>query len=217
MPWNWWYNELNFCLSSACWYNDDKIIECGVQLLTEEAESSRNNKVDKFETESTKVFIQVVRFCPGKKIEFPLHYGYLLLFVYLEWSKSPLLVHSLLSSSSSSWTPEAQKKAGIKSKADSSVARNYNAYLSFHDPDLPREFLNHIHYHFASKVMTFFNDQGIERGETIGPEFVEAIRESQVSIVVVSLNYASSVEHTNHPHHLPHSSLFHHNQSFMFV
>lgn len=33
----------------SCWYNDDKIIECGVQLLTEEAENSRNNKVKNFE------------------------------------------------------------------------------------------------------------------------------------------------------------------------
>ncbi|EOA16428.1 hypothetical protein CARUB_v10004579mg, partial [Capsella rubella] len=43
-------NEILFEFS--CWYNDDKIIECGVQLLTEEAETSKNNKMDNFEAES---------------------------------------------------------------------------------------------------------------------------------------------------------------------
>lgn len=37
-----------------------------------------------------------------------------------------------------------------------------------------------------------FNDHRIERGHTIGPEAVRAIRDSQVSIVVLSNNYPSS-------------------------
>ncbi|XP_006282489.2 disease resistance protein RML1A [Capsella rubella] len=40
--------------------------------------------------------------------------------------------------------------------------------------------------------MRTFNDQGIERSHTIGPEVVQGIRESKVSIVVLSPNYASS-------------------------
>lgn len=37
-----------------------------------------------------------------------------------------------------------------------------------------------------------FKDQEIERGHTIGLDLVQAIRESRVSIVVLSKNYASS-------------------------
>lgn len=37
-----------------------------------------------------------------------------------------------------------------------------------------------------------FNNHENERGHTIGPEVVRAIRDSQVSIVVFSKNYASS-------------------------
>lgn len=74
----------------------------------------------------------------------------------------------------------------------SSSSSTHDIYLSFHGPDLPRVFLNHLHDHFARKGMTTFKDQGIERGQTIGPEFVKAIRESRVSIVVLSANYAST-------------------------
>ncbi|CDY08320.1 BnaC09g12760D [Brassica napus] len=37
-----------------------------------------------------------------------------------------------------------------------------------------------------------FDDQGIERGQTIAPELIRATRESRISIVVLSKNYASS-------------------------
>ncbi|RID44597.1 hypothetical protein BRARA_I01381 [Brassica rapa] len=37
-----------------------------------------------------------------------------------------------------------------------------------------------------------FNDEGIERGQTIAPELIRAIRESRISIVVLSKYYASS-------------------------
>ncbi|EOA17837.1 hypothetical protein CARUB_v10006238mg, partial [Capsella rubella] len=63
-------------------------------------------------------------------------------------------------------------------------------YLSFHGPDLPRVFLNHLHDHFARKGMTTFKE--VKTGQTIGPESLKAIRESRVSIVVLSKNYISS-------------------------
>ncbi|CAH8277827.1 unnamed protein product, partial [Arabidopsis lyrata] len=49
-----------------------------------------------------------------------------------------------------------------------------------------------------AKGITTFNDQEIKRGHTIGPELVQAIRESRVSIVVLSKkgDFGSAFEKT---------------------
>ncbi|CAN6929590.1 unnamed protein product [Brassica oleracea var. botrytis] len=70
--------------------------------------------------------------------------------------------------------------------------RRYHVFPSFHGPDIRRSFLSHLHKHFASKGITMFKDHEIERGHTIGPELVQAIRESRVLMVVLSKKYASS-------------------------
>ncbi|KAL9281980.1 putative TIR domain, AAA+ ATPase domain, P-loop containing nucleoside triphosphate hydrolase [Arabidopsis thaliana] len=76
--------------------------------------------------------------------------------------------------------------------SSSSHIRRHHVFSSFHGPDVRKGFLSHLHNLFASKGITTFNDQKIERGNTIGPELVNAIRESRVSIVVLSKKYASS-------------------------
>ena len=73
-----------------------------------------------------------------------------------------------------------------------SCIKRYQVFSSFHGPDVRKGFLSHLHSVFASKGITTFNDQKIDRGQTIGPELIQGIREARVSIVVLSKKYASS-------------------------
>ncbi|CAL9223908.1 unnamed protein product [Arabidopsis halleri] len=80
----------------------------------------------------------------------------------------------------------------MASSSSLSCIKRHQVFSSFHGPDVRRGFLSHLHNHFASKSITTFNDEKIDRGRTIGPELVQAIRESRVSIVLLSKKYPSS-------------------------
>ena len=95
------------------------------------------------------------------------------MFVYLN------LKPYLMASSSSSSSP-------------SPCTLSYHAFTSFHGPDVGKTFISHLHKQFTSNRITMFDDEGIERGHTIDPALTQVIRESTISIVVLTKNYASS-------------------------
>ncbi|CAA7053810.1 unnamed protein product [Microthlaspi erraticum] len=68
----------------------------------------------------------------------------------------------------------------------------YRVFTSFHGPDVRKTFLSHLRKQFDGNGITMFDDQRIERGHTISPSLTRAIRESRISIVILSKNYASS-------------------------
>ncbi|XP_013611230.1 PREDICTED: disease resistance protein RML1A-like isoform X3 [Brassica oleracea var. oleracea] len=68
----------------------------------------------------------------------------------------------------------------------------YRVFTSFHGPDVRKTFLSHLRKQFNCNGISMFDDQGIERSQTIKPELIRAIRESRISIVVLSKYYASS-------------------------
>uniref|UniRef100_M4EFU7 ADP-ribosyl cyclase/cyclic ADP-ribose hydrolase n=1 Tax=Brassica campestris TaxID=3711 RepID=M4EFU7_BRACM len=68
----------------------------------------------------------------------------------------------------------------------------YRVFTSFHGPDVRKTFLSHLRKQFACNGISMFNDQAIERSHTIAPALTQAIRESRISIVVLTKNYASS-------------------------
>ncbi|XP_018482158.2 disease resistance protein RML1A-like [Raphanus sativus] len=76
--------------------------------------------------------------------------------------------------------------------SSSSHIRRYHVFPSFHGPDVRKGFLSHLLNLFERKGITTFKDQEIKRGYTIGPELVQAIRESRLSLVVLSKKYATS-------------------------
>ncbi|CAN7090704.1 unnamed protein product [Brassica rapa subsp. narinosa] len=82
----------------------------------------------------------------------------------------------------------------MASSSSSSQPRTwrYGVFTSFHGPDVRKTFLSHLRKQFNTNGISMFNDEGIERGQTIAPELIRAIRESRISIVVLSKYYASS-------------------------
>ncbi|XP_023635628.1 disease resistance protein RML1A isoform X1 [Capsella rubella] len=87
-------------------------------------------------------------------------------------ARSLSLSHSLSSSSPRTW--------------------RYRVFASFHGANVRKTFLSHLRKQFNYNGITMFDDQGIERSHTIGPALTQAIRESRISIVLLSKNYASS-------------------------
>ncbi|KAL0794128.1 hypothetical protein Bca101_065505 [Brassica carinata] len=80
----------------------------------------------------------------------------------------------------------------VSSSSSSSRTWRYRVFTSFHGPDVRKTFLTHLRKQFTNNGISMFDDQGIERGETIAPALAQAIRESRISIVVFTKNYASS-------------------------
>ncbi|XP_059640975.1 disease resistance protein L6-like [Cornus florida] len=66
-------------------------------------------------------------------------------------------------------------------------------FLSFRGPDSRRTFTDFLYTNLNDAgVRTFRDDNELRKGEEIGPEFLEATRESSISIPIFSKNYASS-------------------------
>ncbi|XP_010492783.2 PREDICTED: probable disease resistance protein RPP1 [Camelina sativa] len=78
------------------------------------------------------------------------------------------------------------------SSSSSSRLYRYDVFPSFSGQDVRRTFLSHFLEGLKNKGIKTFIDNGIMRSESINSELVRAIRESRVSIVILSKNYASS-------------------------
>ncbi|KFK38134.1 hypothetical protein AALP_AA3G074000 [Arabis alpina] len=68
----------------------------------------------------------------------------------------------------------------------------HQVFPSFCGRDVRKGFLSHLLKEFKSKGIVSFIDNDIERSRSIGPELIEAIKGSRISIVLISENYASS-------------------------
>ncbi|CAA7029653.1 unnamed protein product [Microthlaspi erraticum] len=73
-----------------------------------------------------------------------------------------------------------------------SLNYKFNVFSSFHGPDVRKTLLSHMREQFSRNGITMFDDQEIERSAIIAPALTEAIKDSRISIVILSKRYASS-------------------------
>ncbi|VVA26656.1 PREDICTED: TMV resistance, partial [Prunus dulcis] len=79
------------------------------------------------------------------------------------------------------------------SPSPSTNSWKYHVFLSFRGEDTRYSFTDHLHSSLLSRgINTFRDDDQLERGQDISREVYQAIKESRISIILFSENYASS-------------------------
>ncbi|XP_030924500.1 TMV resistance protein N-like [Quercus lobata] len=89
---------------------------------------------------------------------------------------------------------ESSQGASMSSPSSSSTPQwKYEVFLSFRGVDTRRGFTDHLYAALQRKgILTFRDDEELERGKSISPELLKAIEESRFAIVIFSRNYAFS-------------------------
>ncbi|VVA29081.1 PREDICTED: TMV resistance [Prunus dulcis] len=70
----------------------------------------------------------------------------------------------------------------------------HDVFLSFWGEDTRRGFISHLYHelHYWQAITTFKDDRELEKGASISPELLTAIKQSHLAIIVLSPTYASS-------------------------
>jgi hypothetical protein len=83
--------------------------------------------------------------------------------------------------------------SGASPSSSSRHGGTYDVFLSFRGEDTRRNFTDHLYSALVQAgIRPFRDDDELLRGEEIGPKLMNGIRESKISLVVFSKNYASS-------------------------
>lgn len=69
----------------------------------------------------------------------------------------------------------------------------YDVFISFRGTDTRNNFTDHLYNHLIRKgIFTFKDDKVLEIGQPISPQLLQAIKDSRVSIIIFSKDYAAS-------------------------
>ncbi|XP_024192588.2 disease resistance protein RPV1-like [Rosa chinensis] len=81
---------------------------------------------------------------------------------------------------------------GASSSSSSTHLFTHDVFLSFRGADTRNNFTGHLYSNLVNKGIKTFMDNELTRGQDIRKELLEVIEGSRISIVVFSVNYASS-------------------------
>ncbi|PON46057.1 TIR-NBS-LRR-like protein [Trema orientale] len=81
----------------------------------------------------------------------------------------------------------------LPTPASASASRKkYEVFISFRGEDTRKNFTTHLHTALLQEKIETYIDDRLVRGDEIWPSLEDAIKDSQISIVIFSPNYASS-------------------------
>ena len=116
---------------------------------------------------------------------------YLIQHLIILCGKTSLLVRPLGQRDATS--PCSMNSNNIQSSPSSPQICKYDVFLSFRGTDTRNTFIDHLYAHMIRKgIFVFKDDKKLEEGKPISSQLVEAVRDSRVSIVVFSKDYATS-------------------------
>nr|XP_048320577.1 disease resistance-like protein DSC1 [Ziziphus jujuba var. spinosa] len=83
--------------------------------------------------------------------------------------------------------------SSISSEKKHEIQEKYDVFLSFRGEDTRNTFASYLYAALsANQISTFMDDHELERGDEISPTLRKAIEESNIWVIILSENYASS-------------------------
>jgi hypothetical protein len=70
--------------------------------------------------------------------------------------------------------------------------KKYDVFISFRGEDTRKKFTSYLYDALCKKVLTFIDENELEKGDEISSTLITSIEEAYVSIVIFSEDYASS-------------------------
>ncbi|XP_057989241.1 disease resistance protein RPV1 [Hevea brasiliensis] len=80
----------------------------------------------------------------------------------------------------------------MASTSSSTLPCKYDVFISFRGKDTRYNILSHLSKALEDKQINVFTDEELRKGKEISPELLKIIRESSISIIIFSENYADS-------------------------
>ena len=82
----------------------------------------------------------------------------------------------------------------LQSRPSSQRVYKYDVFMSFRGTDTRNKFTDHLrNYLIRQGISTFKNDKRLEEGEPIPSQLLQAVKDSRISIVVFTRDYANSI------------------------
>lgn len=70
--------------------------------------------------------------------------------------------------------------------------KKHDVFISFRGKDTRKGFTSHVHHAFRKGNIDTFIDYRLKRGDEVAPALTQAIRDSRISLVIFSKNFAES-------------------------